>query len=120
MGYSFFGKIAFEAARELQGAGGNVACVILVDAFARSAQPLATAGQSLQWIWRNVSRARGISYLVLLRTLFSNIARLGLWLLVHIPHRARGPILACQAAAFAWESAFRRRRRQRSAVGHDR
>jgi thioesterase domain-containing protein len=84
MGYSFFGKIAFEAARELQGAGGNVACVILVDAFARSAQPLATARQSLQWIWRNVSRARGISYLVLLRTLFSNIARLGLWLLVQI------------------------------------
>ena len=44
LGYSFFGKIAFEAARELQRARGNVACVILVDAYPGSARPLDIGG----------------------------------------------------------------------------
>ena len=33
-GYSFFGRVTFEAARAFMDAGGNVACVLLIDAYA--------------------------------------------------------------------------------------
>jgi amino acid adenylation domain-containing protein len=50
VGYSFFGMIAFEAARALQRAGGNVASVVLIDAFRwKNARP--GWRQSLRWIW---------------------------------------------------------------------
>ncbi len=37
VGYSFWGKIAFEAAQALTGAGGKVECVLLIDASAAKA-----------------------------------------------------------------------------------
>jgi thioesterase domain-containing protein/acyl carrier protein len=53
-GYSLGGKIAFEAARVLQGAGGNVAFVLLLDtrAFTWSSYTLGPALESLVRIWR--------------------------------------------------------------------
>ena len=72
-GYSFLGKIAFEAARAFMCAGGNVACVLLIDAYAMTtyyggwrnfakgavhaigeshnpSAALATAGRLLRWL----------------------------------------------------------------------
>ena len=49
-GYSFFGKVAFEAAHTLQRAGSNVAAVLLLDAFTwKDARP--GWRQGLRWIW---------------------------------------------------------------------
>ncbi len=56
VGYSLFGKVAFEAARALQRAGGNVALVLLLDA--RSfllGSNLARGWQSFRWIWRGAA-----------------------------------------------------------------
>ena len=46
-GYSFYGKVAFEAARTLLGAGGKVAYVLLIDAYAT---------RVFYGGWRNVTR----------------------------------------------------------------
>ena len=64
VGYSFFGKVAFEAARALQRAGGNVAYVILIDAFFWTHTPPGWR-QSLRWIWRGstIERGNDITYL---------------------------------------------------------
>ena len=53
-GYCIGGKIAFEAAHVLQRAGGNVAFVLLLDAWAStsSSYTLGPAAQSLAQIWR--------------------------------------------------------------------
>ena len=56
VGYSLFGKVAFEAARALQRAGGNVALVLLLDARAfLVGSTLARGWQSLLWIWRGAA-----------------------------------------------------------------
>jgi thioesterase domain-containing protein len=56
VGYSLFGKVAFEAARALQRAGGNVALVLLLDARAfLLGGTLETGWQSLLWIWRGAA-----------------------------------------------------------------
>ena len=50
VGYSFSGKIAFEAARVLQHAGGNVATVILIDTFAWGGAPGMRAYARNHWL----------------------------------------------------------------------
>jgi thioesterase domain-containing protein len=56
MGYSLFGKVAFEAAGALQRAGGNVALVLLLDARALPGMRTLRVGwQSLRWIWRGAA-----------------------------------------------------------------
>ena len=56
VGYSLFGKVAFEAARALQRAGGNVALVLLLDARAfLLGAPSHGRWQSLLWIWRGAA-----------------------------------------------------------------
>jgi thioesterase domain-containing protein len=56
MGYSLFGKVAFEAAGALQRAGGNVALVLLLDARALPwIGTLGAAWQSLLSIWRGAA-----------------------------------------------------------------
>ena len=59
-GYSLGGKIAFEAARVLQSAGGNVAFVLLLDtrAFTWSSYTLGPALQSFARIWHGVARRK--------------------------------------------------------------
>jgi thioesterase domain-containing protein len=56
-GYSLGGKIAFEAARVLQRAGGNVAFVLLLDAQAFTWRRfiLGPALESFFWIWRETA-----------------------------------------------------------------
>jgi thioesterase domain-containing protein len=53
-GYCLGGKIAFEAARALQRAGGNVAFVLILDAraYTSSSYTLGPAWESLAQIWR--------------------------------------------------------------------
>jgi amino acid adenylation domain-containing protein len=57
VGYSLFGKIAFEAASELLRAGGNVVLLLLIDAqaFVRDGAIRGAWWHSLQWIWRDGS-----------------------------------------------------------------
>jgi thioesterase domain-containing protein len=89
-GYSLHGKIAFEAARVLQRAGGNVALVLLLDAcvsewsgFTRGA-----ASESWRWIWRGTA-TKTANYppnIARLSARLRNSWRLLRWLLARIPH----------------------------------
>lgn len=95
-GYSLQGKIAFEAARALQRAGGNVALVLLLDARASSWSGFTrgAASESLRSIWRGaVTKAAndppntdGLS------ARLRNSWRLLRWLLARIPHIVKGRV----------------------------
>jgi amino acid adenylation domain-containing protein len=93
VGYSFFGKVAFEAARALQRAGGQVAFVMLVDArtFTWGGTIRGPARQSLQWIWRAVapSTANDTRYIDRLSSTLRNSLRLLGWLLAQTPQIVR-------------------------------
>lgn len=91
-GYSFKGKIAFETARALQDAGGNVAFVLLIDAFAWYGAIRGAAKQSWKLIWRRASgRAdNGVDYLRNLGVSIGNSYRLLRWLLARMPLAAKG------------------------------
>jgi nonribosomal peptide synthetase DhbF len=99
VGYSFSGKIAFEAARVLQHAGGNVALVLLIDTFAWGGAPgmHTYAWQSSLRIWRGAAggTAKHTSYIGRLSTSLVNSWRLMWWVIAQIPgmmeHRAAGP-----------------------------
>ena len=87
-GYSFCGRIAFEATRALQRAGGNVAFVLLLDARTSSwsgpiREPLR---QSLLWIWRGAGTAKDTPYMDRLSAVLGNSWRLLRWLLARMPH----------------------------------
>ena len=75
VGYSFFGKMAFEAARVVRQNGGNVVLVILIDAFTWSGLTSGTARRSWRWIWR---RARADDARLIARSIaaFGNSFRL--------------------------------------------
>jgi amino acid adenylation domain-containing protein len=98
VGYSFFGKIAFEAASAVQAAGGKVACVLLIDAFAfsRKRRNLGAAWQSLLWIWRGAGAGTGSDspYLVKLSASLCNFWRLLWWLLARIPYGVKRRVRA--------------------------
>ncbi len=89
LGYSLFGKIAFEAARSLQAAGGNVELVLLVDAFAYSAKRrnLGMGWRSLLWIWRvgGTGASSDTPFLARLSVRLVNFWRLFLWMLSRAP-----------------------------------
>ena len=87
MGCHFGGKIAFEAARVLQSAGGNVALVVLVDAFAGTSRVLrGPAWQSWRWIWHaTTATADDTTYMYRLSALLRNSWRLLRWLLKRLP-----------------------------------
>ena len=89
VGYSFSGKIAFEAARVLQHAGGNVAVVLLIDTFAWGGAPgmRTYAWQSLLRIWRGAAggTAKHTSYIGRLSTSLVNSWRLMWWVIAQIP-----------------------------------
>jgi amino acid adenylation domain-containing protein len=81
-GYSFCGKVAFEAARALQHAGGNVALVLLLDTRVPtwSGPTRGPLWQGLQWIWRGAATGDKLSVSL------SNSWRLLWWLLARMPH----------------------------------
>ena len=86
-GYSFMGKVAFEAARTHLSEGGELAFVALIDAFAWSAQTRASARRSWHWIWRrfeaNDCSQSPLVYRLL--ELIANSCRLCLWLITQLP-----------------------------------
>jgi len=88
-GYSLGGKIAFEAARVLQNAGGNVAFVLLLDAraFSWSSYTLAPALESLARIWRSSGTGEDDDAWSLrrLRTALGESWTLVRWLLSRVP-----------------------------------
>jgi thioesterase domain-containing protein len=93
VGYSFPGKIAFEAARVLQRAGGNLAVVILIDTFAWGGAPgmRTYAWQNLLRIWRGApgGTAKHTSYIGRLSTSLVNSWRLMWWVIAQIPGRMK-------------------------------
>jgi amino acid adenylation domain-containing protein len=88
-GYSFAGKIAFEAARVLQNAGGDVACVLLIDAPAHIGEGHIgiTLQRSLHWIRQNAAtaQANGVHKLTAIASMLKNYARLFWWLCAQTP-----------------------------------
>ena len=103
VGYSFFGKVAFEAAHALQRDGGNVAHIILIDAFNwTDARP--GWRQSLQWIWRGgaAERDNDITYLKKSAARLRDCWRLLRWLIGRIPDKVkqRGLMLLHPASGY--------------------
>ena len=88
-GYSLGGKIAFEAARVVQHAGGKVAFVLLLDAraFTWRSYTLGPAVESLARIWRGDETGQGgdASSLQKLGTSLSESWTLARWLLSRVP-----------------------------------
>ena len=86
-GYSFGGKVAFEAARALQRAGGNLAFVLLIDAYTWSGLTRGTGWRSLWWIWRPAATgtASDTPYINRLRAALGNSWLLLRWLLAQMP-----------------------------------
>jgi amino acid adenylation domain-containing protein len=88
VGYSFAGKIAFEVAHAMRHAGGNVALVLLIDAFGWIGDPRVRsfAWQSLRWIWGGAaSAATNENRLHSLSARLANSWRLLSWLLAQMP-----------------------------------
>ena len=86
-GYSFGGKVAFEAARALQRAGGNLAFVLLIDAYTWSGLTRGTGWRSLWWIWRPAATgtASDTPYINRLSAALGNSWLLLRWLLAQMP-----------------------------------
>jgi amino acid adenylation domain-containing protein len=88
VGCNFMGKVAFETARQLQGAGGNVAFVLLIDAFAWSGGLYrGPAWQSLKSIWRMATERKTHSRYQLI--VIHELWRLARWLVRRLPATAR-------------------------------
>jgi amino acid adenylation domain-containing protein len=87
-GYSLWGKIAFEAARALRRAGGDVAFVLLLDARAvyRRRTYSGAGAESWRWIWGQEppSADRAPHSGKLLARLVDS-ARVAMWMLARVP-----------------------------------
>ena len=80
------GKIAFEAAHALRRAGGNVALVLLIDAFVGVGGKTGLAWQSWASIWRALTEpANATPYTIRLEAFFRNFLRLLRWLFRQLP-----------------------------------
>jgi arthrofactin-type cyclic lipopeptide synthetase C len=92
-GYSLGGKIALDAARALERAGGNVAFVLLLDARAStsSSYTLGPALESLAWIWRGAGtkQAGDASPLHRLGTSLSESWTVARWLMSRMPNSVK-------------------------------
>jgi len=82
-GYSFGGKVAFEAARAVRRVNGNVALVLLIDAYAWSGLTLGTASRILHSIWRG--ETKDAPYFRKVGALLNNSGRLLCWLCAQAP-----------------------------------
>ena len=86
-GYSFMGKVAFEAARAYQTQGGELAFVALIDALAWSGLTRGSARRSWHWICRRFRASGGGQRSVVYRALelVANCLRLFLWFVAQLP-----------------------------------
>ena len=99
-GYCIGGKIAFEAARALQRAGGHVAFVLLLDtwAFTPSSPTFAPAATSLARIWRGtIARAQDASFMHRLGASFTDSWRVARFVIARIPASANYRLNALKA-----------------------
>jgi thioesterase domain-containing protein len=83
VGYSFGGKIAFEAVRAAQRAKGNIALVLLIDAYAWSGLTRGTASRILRSIWRG--ETKDAPYFGRVGASLNSSARLLWWLFAQAP-----------------------------------
>ena len=86
-GYSFSGKVAFEAAHAMRRAGGTVALVLLIDAFTWTGATRVTALRLFSLIWRSFSaeNAKGYSYVGKLFAALKKSSQLFWWLILQMP-----------------------------------
>jgi thioesterase domain-containing protein len=86
-GYSFQGKMAFEAAHALQRAGGNVGLVLLLDSRVRSGLFRGVGWDSFQLIWRGTAsrKASNTPSMDSLSASLRHSWRLFRWLLPRVP-----------------------------------
>jgi amino acid adenylation domain-containing protein len=88
-GYSFAGKMAFEAARVLQRAGGNVAFVLLIDTpvYGGEGHTGVILQRSIRWISQTalIRRKRGVHYLRMIGSALRDCVRLMIWLSGRLP-----------------------------------
>ena len=102
-GYSFMGKVAFEAARTHQREGGELAFVALIDAFAWSGLTRGSARRSWHWIWRkfgaNDFGQEPFVYRVL--ELMANCSRLFLWFVAQLPRVVKARLPSADLAGIA-------------------
>ena len=90
MGACLEGKIAFEAAHAFQRAGGNIAFMVIIDAYAFPTNGVGRVGvtalRSLRRIWRGdvMTTVEDTAYIDRLSASLSNYWRLLRWLLVQI------------------------------------
>jgi amino acid adenylation domain-containing protein len=96
VGYSFAGKIAFEAARSLQRAGGNVAFVLLIDAPAHVGEGHTgiNFNRSLRWIRQSTvtGTENDVLYLNRVGARFGNYWCLLRWVCGRIPTMVKNHI----------------------------
>jgi thioesterase domain-containing protein len=100
-GYSFSGKLAFETARKLKQAGGNVAFVLLIDSAAwQGGQNIGTLfRRSWQWIWSDAeANAIHQTRTPKLYAQLGDSSRLLLWLLGRIPQLMEHHLARLQTA----------------------
>ena len=83
VGYSFGGKVAFETARAVQRAKGNVTLVLLIDAYAWSGLTRGTASRILRSIWRG--ETKDVPYFRRVGAWLNNSGRLLWWLYAQAP-----------------------------------
>jgi amino acid adenylation domain-containing protein len=95
------GMIAFEAAHVLQRSGGNIAFVLLIDAFTWSGHIRGTAWLSLLWMWRDATgTADDTPYAARLSALLGNSWRLLRWLLARIPSAVKRRLVRATSPSF--------------------
>jgi len=88
-GYSFSGKVAFETARAMRRAGGNVALVLLIDASAWIGLTFGTASRTWSSIWLSDEGDQNSSRRVRIPTSLGKSSRLLWWILLQAPRVIR-------------------------------
>ena len=88
-GYSFSGKIAFETARAMRRDGGNVAQVLLLDAFSWIGLTFGTASRTWSSIWLSDKGRHSSSQRERFPTSLGKSSRLIWWMLLQAPRVIR-------------------------------
>jgi thioesterase domain-containing protein len=94
-GYSFSGKVAFEAAHAMRRAGTPVALVLLIDAYAWTGATRVTASRIWSSIWQSFSteKEEGSSYVKRLLVAVKRSSQLFWWLILQMPSVAKPRVI---------------------------
>jgi thioesterase domain-containing protein len=91
-GYSFSGKVAFETARAIRRAGGNVAQVLLIDAFSWIGLTFGTVSRTWSSIWLSDEVGQSASQSARLPASLGKSGQLLWWMLLQAPRVIRSRV----------------------------